>query len=512
MRALPLLAAAPALGLGILVGRYLPAGGPDEVRGADGAAAPRARAATPGDGASDGPAPVAAPTGGGWSTAEVAAGRDEVRTDAEVAAEAELLAATPHPEALQRALEEYLASGLLEDQYADNPQGLAYWLAYQYIHAGEPYEAWKIHRIWPDLGSQVLGDIGQLLKQQGQVASATEALLEAARQDPWDWEWTQELTELDPAGALAALRKGMADNEDLRENGGTYREIQLLLAMDDTEGALARIDELLAGPHVDSSVYDLLSQFPPEVAEERLRARAEDDAFGDARYRLAQLLRDQGDTEGAVDLLAQLLEEMPGNSEALWMLGELDRGEAIAALQNRISSGLPDAETWGALGDQLLAAGRIDEAVDAWLAAFETYPSSDSWSYKLLEHAPERFWPMFEDQTRRSGDDEMWGDLADAYWRNGRHTEAREAWERARQLDPDDGEWTGKLSKVAAGTDPFGGGDSSYDFGFSGSHWGSLPSNIDSSSELHLLNDLGYLIEDHVELSSPVAPPLGLGY
>ena len=39
-------------------------------------------------------------------------------------------------------------------------------------------------------------------------------------------------------------------------------------------------------------------------------------------------------------------------------------------------------------------------------------------------------------------DDEVWGDLADEYWRAGEHELAKQAWQRAHGMDPGDGEWT----------------------------------------------------------------------
>ena len=60
----------------------------------------------------------------------------------------------------------------------------------------------------------------------------------------------------------------------------------------------------------------------------------------------------------------------------------------------------------------------------------------------------------FELKVAGSENDELWGDMGDAYWRAGRRDDAHQAWLHARMLDPDDGEWSSKLQSWETAQDP----------------------------------------------------------
>ena len=51
-------------------------------------------------------------------------------------------------------------------------------------------------------------------------------------------------------------------------------------------------------------------------------------------------------------------------------------------------------------------------------------------------------------------DANLWDQIGDTYWRESRRTEARRAWERARQLIPGSSDVRRKLTALASGLDP----------------------------------------------------------
>ena len=46
------------------------------------------------------------------------------------------------------------------------------------------------------------------------------------------------------------------------------------------------------------------------------------------------------------------------------------------------------------------------------------------------------------------GHDEVWGDIGDMWRELGEIERARHAYERAYEIDPSDGEWTGNLRRI----------------------------------------------------------------
>lgn len=461
MRALGFLLCLPALALGLFVGTRLgttpaqagstnsvaagdtnggSAGDVEDVETTSGALLPSVTPSAP-------PHPSAVEPGEGG-------GREAV----EVAEEAALDLADLGPvtdEELLAMLSEFLASGALEARYANDPHGLANFLFWQYLEADDPWLAWQVLQTH-DLGDENFGAVGRELRDQGNLAAATQAWLEALRRDPTDGEWIGYLTEHDPNGALAILEEVILNDPGMEQNlRGSM--VRMLLASGQTDEAMRRVDLMFNEEYVTPEAWDLLAQVNPEEAERRLRQEVGNDPHGEVRMRLARVLQSQGKSEELAELLEGVLTDVPGSWEALNMLSQVDSEASLAILQRRVAAGNDEAHVLGMMGDQLNQLGRTGEAVDAWMQAFEQDPQNTTWSYRLLQHSPDQFFPLYEQRTQEINYDEMWGDLADAYWSAGRHADAQRAWETARSLDPDDGEWTGKLSSLASGEDPLGG-------------------------------------------------------
>ena len=80
---------------------------------------------------------------------------------------------------------------------------------------------------------------------------------------------------------------------------------------------------------------------------------------------------------------------------------------------------------------------------------------SGSGARKLIEIDVLRLGPEVAESARTSRDDELLGDIADAYWQAGMRDQAIRLWQAAQDFDPGDGEWTGKLRASRSGEDPF---------------------------------------------------------
>jgi len=125
-------------------------------------------------------------------------------------------------------------------------------------------------------------------------------------------------------------------------------------------------------------------------------------------------------------------------------------------------------ELWGDLGDAYLAAGRREEAIEAYMRAAQLDPSDSEWRTALsnLGLPPQAYMGSFvgvnPDGTFPNGrlhpqeaqvvsdptNDEVWGDLGDAYLAAGMEEQAVIAYVRAATLDPSDSEWQRALSNL----------------------------------------------------------------
>ncbi len=385
-----------------------------------------------------------------------AAGGDPGAVDA-VAVSADAVDDKPKPAdlpALLAELELQLRSGALAQRFADSPDQLRAFLIQNWLQVDQPAQALALLRgVEPP--SDILGyarSIGDALRQKGDPALAGQAYLMALGQNPEDWDVIQRLMEMAPGAALAQLQ-AMPANGELGAEARAQRAL-LLIASGDRDAGLAAFDALVAAGDVSPTAYHFLVQRDPAAAETRLRTYLESHTEDNQWYQLelADAIKAQGRTSDAIAQVESLLQQQPDNYNALQKLGEFDRGKALQYLQNRLATD-PSADAYGAYGEQLLAAGRREDALAAYWQAWEMQPGS--YAAQLLNLAPERFAPQLIQQAGANNDDELFGDIADALWRAGQHDRARSLWQRAHDIDSGDSEWIGKLARVARGTDPF---------------------------------------------------------
>src|SRR5690606_10044477 len=202
---------------------------------------------------------------------------------------------------------------------------------------------------------------------------ARDAFLMGLAASPGDWDVIGKLAELAPDVALREHAR-LAQANGTQGDDPTFRAQQalLMLAGDRHDDALALIDGLIAGGTVPDMLWQELVRRDPVAAEDRLRARLENGAAGDeasaARLRIVSALRNQGRRADARAELDRLLRETPDHPAAIEALGELDRNAAIAYLRERALA-TSTGTSWGMYGAQLLAAGRREEAANAFFQA-----------------------------------------------------------------------------------------------------------------------------------------------
>lgn len=102
-----------------------------------------------------------------------------------------------------------------------------------------------------------------------------------------------------------------------------------------------------------------------------------------------------------------------------------------------------DDETWGDLGDLLLAEGNEAEARAAYTRALTIDPADSEWQQALANMGAVEFVARLMEGRLDETDDESLGDYADMLAAMGRTEEACERWRRAAELDPSDEEWIG---------------------------------------------------------------------
>lgn len=332
-----------------------------------------------------------------------------------------------------------LAGGLIEEFLRAHERGLigdqelAAMLVRTYLANGESQLALELLRAY---GSEDLGlwwAVAQALGGQGDRAGQREVLLAALEHWPDQQALIDQLIVVDPAAAIARLRALLA------------------------------------------------SQSPPGDLE--------------LRGRLARALAAGGGRDEARALVEALLAENPGNVEAIAMMAEFDPARALTLLESGFAGSDEPEVMRAAMLDILLGTGnpaaaanvlerfeREGQAVDpsewgmvaeAWLSNGDTvrgtaamqralaqeHGDPDSWVHSLEELAPDELHAALERRVASDEalNDEYWGSLADSYWRAGRPADARAAWERAYELDREDGEWPARLEALRAGRDPYDG-------------------------------------------------------
>ena len=184
------------------------------------------------------------------------------------------------------------------------------------------------------------------------------------------------------------------------------------------------------------------------------------------KQQLLSLMIGQGRTEEALELLEGALENDADNIADL--LGSALREMPAEVIAEHLDDWIARANSndpvlWNTVAQHLLSAGDLAGATEHFTQGWERSVNANanylnSLPAELLEHDPGAVLQTLDRLRDVAGDrDEVWGDIADHYWRLGQTELARDAWARASEIDPSDGEWSGKLSKYDQGVNPVGG-------------------------------------------------------
>lgn len=394
------------------------------------------------------------------SAAERQAG--EARSAADLQ-EAALAIVLPNPppgfDELLAELQQLSDSGKLVERFRREPGALPGFLMDTWLRTGRPGEALRLlTRLSPEAGdSGTASQIGRALELGGDPGGAAQAYRIALGNEPGDWDLLQCLMRVAPEEALAEV-EAYASEFGLDDDQGTAMQRAVaLLATGRADEALGIFDALIAANPADEFLWGELVQRAPAAAEQRLRARlagAAGDELASTRLMLANLLMSSGRQDEAAELLGTALAERPDDLEALGLLLDADLTRGREVLRARLET-QPSADLWAAYGESLLRDEALrEQATQAFWRAHELEPEA-GWDYQLLQLAPAEVGPLLEQRAAANDDDELLGDVADAYWRIGRRDEAIALWERAHRIDRGDGEWTGKLHQARRGMDPF---------------------------------------------------------
>lgn len=379
------------------------------------------------------------------------------------------------PELFQE-LQAFLRSGNLEGLLADNPIGARQFLLSLYLQTGNPLDALDLVQRSEDLPSGSWIQVADALqaKYPDKAAFAIEQgiLAQIEHGFSWDWpfpDWFQRLASMDASRALAILEQHRTTLDPIPP------AVQQLWAQVLGEGgrreeARGTLMDLLQDPNQASQALRQLAELDPEAAEAELRARLEgNENPGDLRQQLMSLLIGQGRTDEALELLEGALDS--GSSDINALLGKALSDLPPEVIAERLGDWMERANSndqglWNTVAQHLLNAGDLAGATEHFMEGWErSANASGNWlnslPEQLLEHDPGAVMQTLDRLRDVAGTrDELWGDIADHYWRLGQTELARDAWARASEIDPGDGEWTGKISKFDSGINPVGGSKS----------------------------------------------------
>ena len=348
-------------------------------------------------------------------------------------------------------------SDVIAQLYEENPEDFIGLIVEKLIEDGDPLRALALIKETPNAGAYLYSQVGEALKKAGHVAAAIESYGEGVRLDPLNSDSFRPLLELDASAALMIIQEGLAwqpppGNAEMRT-----RLAEALLAAGQEEEATKLVEAMRAEGIKQNALTKLYGELSPEAAEAELRGlveKAQGKKKSGPLRKLAEMLERAGRKEDALAAVDSILELDPNNARARQMLLRLNPEAGIEHLAARTVANPKSTRLWSDYGNALEAQGRKVDAIAAWEQAV-----SLSGNYgavrKLLEHSPDTVWTNLETFTQNSGDDERWGDFGDLMWENDRKDQAKRAWEKAWELDPNDTEWYGKLQAIQVGRNPF---------------------------------------------------------
>ncbi len=472
----PIVLSAASIALGAALGYLFASASPQAVQAtgplpvlADGtptATDGRPFTAAPGQAATPSLAPAGGPSSPTAADAEEAVERSD-------AAAADLEALDIVAGSALAELQSYLRTGSVERRFAESEDGAAQFLIAQYLADSNPGAALARLRQGPSLNAETWGQVAHALNGSGDTALALEAFEAAIRHDDsaaeWNWSvnnWLEQIGSEDPGLALGLLNERTQGMETVPPNL-TLQSARLLAKQGRIEEARSELIGLLEREEEIYSTLSQLAEVDPELAEQELRARHDLQNGTDLEGQLFSLLRKQGREDEAIELLDARLALGHNSAE---MIQEALSNMPSELIEPHLAGWLESAENSSQLqinvGSHYLAQGDTGRAIEHFGSGWESsFENGEGWlpviPQGMMDADPTGVLGLLRDAENRAGtNDEVWGDVADHYWRLGNREEAIAAWRRAAEIDPDDSEWSRKVSSYESGADPLPSGNS----------------------------------------------------
>ena len=259
---------------------------------------------------------------------------------------------------------------------------------------------------------EIWGDIGDHFAEKGQTAKALTYYLHAMTLDPTDSEWHQKLAASGSTEEVVAFYESNAvRNQDNDEWLGDYGD--LLGRLDRREDACAQYRNALALDPSDSEWIQRVGECDSGAP------------LGSSEGMEGMEGMEHGDP----------MEESFGSPEE-----QLQQYEQLVAQE-------PDNdEYWGKVAKSHVALGNLEQGVEALERALALDPIDSEWPTMYCALTGSSLVEVLEAQLEQHpNNDELLGDLGDAYLTSGDPERAREHYLLAAEVDPDDQEWATKL-------------------------------------------------------------------
>lgn len=369
---------------------------------------------------------------------------------------AEAIPASAKADRLKRELDRLVAAGLIGASFENDDDELLEFLTNSWVMGGRPQEALTLLQVFRGSMnvSKLALSVAQALTKAKQPGLAVEAYLMGLEYKPA--RAIAALLKLAPERALAALD----DPALLKKHAGNVRQgrIQLLTALGRVDEAFATADAQLRENKLNNSSWPLLIKASPAEAEKRLRKLASTTSdSGRRRFFELQLVDAMHGLGRTSEAIAKLERGLAESFDTPWVqkLGKLNRAKALSLLEQRTKQHPREQASWNLYGSQLIESGRKADAYRVLDRAL-TMRYQESIANNMIRADPLRASQRLEGRARQKRDDEMLGDIADALWKAGYKSRARNYYEEALRFDSDDSEWVRKTKYVRSGRSPFG--------------------------------------------------------
>lgn len=249
-----------------------------------------------------------------------------------------------------------------------------------------------------------------------------------------------------PAPAAAAALDAL-----LGLNPGAAFDAVALSAIYQRAGRRDRALDVLRGGLASASEFPMallaeLLRLAPEAVGELSRLAASAAWTGGQLAQLVEMVG-EGGAAAVGALLIQRLRAEPSDRAALIALQQIDPAEAVTYARERVAAAPGDAWGWSFLGRTLKQLGDVPGAFAAMRESLRLSPTRDSLT-GLVEIDAERAVAVIDGMLGELRDDEVIGGAGHAYVQAGRPQDALAMFERAHELDPNDGEWISGITNL----------------------------------------------------------------